>query len=121
MTAPARPPRRVQLRRTKGWRKPEGVVVVSRPSRWGNPFRVGDEMMPPRLGQCPSVRIDQKLAVELFRAHVERFAAEFDDYAHGSDGHDLAELAGRDLACWCPLDEPCHADVLLELANRATS
>ena len=29
------------------------------------------------------------------------------------------ELAGRDLACWCPLDEPCHADVLLEVANTA--
>ena len=28
-----------------------------------------------------------------------------------------AEVAGRDLACWCPLDSPCHADVLLELAN----
>ncbi len=27
------------------------------------------------------------------------------------------ELAGRDLACWCPLDGPCHADVLLEVAN----
>jgi hypothetical protein len=31
---------------------------------------------------------------------------------------DLAPLRGRDLACWCPLDQPCHADVLLELANR---
>lgn len=29
------------------------------------------------------------------------------------------ELAGKNLACWCPLDQPCHADVLLELANRA--
>lgn len=31
---------------------------------------------------------------------------------------DLAPLRGRDLACWCPLDQPCHADVLLDLANR---
>lgn len=30
------------------------------------------------------------------------------------------ELRGHDLACWCPVDEPCHADVLLELANRAS-
>jgi hypothetical protein len=29
----------------------------------------------------------------------------------------LPELRGRDLACWCPLDEPCHADVLLEIVN----
>jgi hypothetical protein len=33
-------PERIQLRRTKGWRKPEGAIVVSRPSKWGNPFRV---------------------------------------------------------------------------------
>lgn len=30
-------------------------------------------------------------------------------------------LAGKNLACWCPLDQPCHADVLLELANREES
>lgn len=32
---------------------------------------------------------------------------------------DIAELRGKNLACWCPLDQPCHADVLLELANMA--
>src|SRR5699024_4075911 len=29
-----------------------------------------------------------------------------------------AELSGRVLACWCPLDQPCHADVLIEIANE---
>lgn len=32
---------------------------------------------------------------------------------------DFTELCGRDLACWCPSDQPCHADVLLELANAS--
>lgn len=31
------------------------------------------------------------------------------------------ELEGRDLACWCPLSEPCHADVLLDLANGGST
>jgi len=33
----------------------------------------------------------------------------------------ILELRGKDLACWCPLDKPCHADVLLRLANKAWS
>jgi hypothetical protein len=32
----------------------------------------------------------------------------------------MADLRGKNLACWCPLDQPCHADVLLEIANRET-
>lgn len=41
-------PKRIQLRRTKGWRKPVGAVVVSRPSVWGNPFRAADYHYPRR-------------------------------------------------------------------------
>ena len=91
-------PRRIQLRRTKGWRKPAGAVVVARPSRWGNPFAIGAP--DPDTGQ-PMTRAD---AVARYRASVA--------------GRNLTELRGKDLACWCPLDQPCHADVLLDLANR---
>jgi hypothetical protein len=98
-------PRRIQLRRTKGWRKPPGAVVVSRPSRWGNPFRPGAPH--PETGK-PLTREEM---VRLYRAHV----------SPGGPGalsrEELDELRGHDLACWCRLDEPCHADVLLELAN----
>ncbi len=90
------PPRRVQLYRQKGWRKPENTVVVARPTRWGNPFQVVDD--------------DRKRAVSLF----ERSALGF---GHFTPDRIRAELAGKNLACWCPLDQPCHADVLLELAN----
>jgi hypothetical protein len=99
-------PKRVQLRRTKGWRKPEGVIVVSRPSRWGNPFAIGDPH--PDDGH-PMTRAE---TVALFRVHVRP----------GGAGElreaDLALLRGHDLACWCRPDEACHADVLLDLANR---
>jgi hypothetical protein len=87
----------VQLRRTKGWRKPEAAVVVARPSRWGNPWVVG------RDG-------DAAACVDRYRRAL--LAGEL-----GFDVEDVRrELAGRDLACWCPPGRPCHADVLLAVA-----
>lgn len=93
-------PTRHQLHRQKGWRKPEGVVVVARPSRWGNPFRLG-------------VDGDRPTCVERYRRAL--LAGEL---GIGVD-EVRQQLAGRDLACWCPLDLPCHADVLLAVANPA--
>jgi len=92
-------PRRIQRRRTKGWRMPEGAVYVGRGSQWGNPFPVT-----PKFGAAEAVRD--------FRAYVEGRLA-------SGVGYPLAALRGKDLVCWCPLDKPCHADVLLELANAA--
>lgn len=94
-------PRRIQLSRRAGWRMPANTVKVARPSRWGNMFTVE---------VCGS----RAKAVEMFACEA--------GYLQFSDGdrYDawIAPLRGRNLACWCPLDgEPCHADVLLELAN----
>lgn len=104
-------PKRIQRKRNKGWRMPEGAVYVGRGSTWGNPWRVGDRLMTytgpingAQRGQEFVITAD--LAVALYRAAFTADAAEA-----------RATLAGRDLACWCPLDSPCHADVLLELAN----
>jgi hypothetical protein len=117
-------PQRIQLRRTKGWRKPEGAIVVSRPSRWGNPYVVHhhtdacyDEGSAAELA-CPGTegRETRSAAVKAFE-HIFRFPLSYDpDYPDVEEIR--GELAGHDLACWCPLDQPCHADVLLELANR---
>lgn len=101
-------PSRIQLRRTKGWRKPEGAVVVSRPSAWGNPFPIGGFLMGNYV--AIAVPIDRALSVELHRAWVDRML----DLGR----LDLSPLRGRDLACWCPPDVPCHADTLIEAANR---
>ncbi|GLY24833.1 DUF4326 domain-containing protein [Micromonospora sp. NBRC 101691] len=89
--------RRIQRRRTAGWRMPTGAVYVGRPTRWGNPFR----------GDTPSSKAN---AVRLFRLWV----ASHPDYTDAV----RAELAGKTLACWCPLDQPCHADELLRIANE---
>jgi hypothetical protein len=96
--------RRIQRFRTKGWRMPEGAVYVGRPSRWGNRYRTGDfDLGMGRLMDAPAV-------VECYRAEVM-------GWNHDYRLRWIAPLRGKDLACWCPLDQPCHADVLLELAN----
>lgn len=100
-------PRRIQLRRTKGWRKPEDAIVVSRPSVWGNPWKAGEDHPWYPAGQVLMSRQD---AVDFYRTSVQSFAPQTIVYLRHV-------LAGHDLACWCPLDAPCHADVLLEIAN----
>lgn len=89
-------PMRVQLRRAKGWRMPPNTVKVARPSRWGNPF--------------PLSGFSREEAVRRYRLHAEVMAREAPEWW-------LDELRGKNLACWCG-PGPCHADVLLELANR---
>lgn len=100
-------PKRIQLRRTKGWRKPAGAVVVSRPSKWGNPFRFDPELL--------------ARGVMILRDHVAQVLESYESHvkAEVAAGRlDLSELAGKDLCCWCKPGAPCHADVLLRLANR---
>lgn len=95
-------PKRIQRKRTKGWRMPHGAVYVGRPSVWGNRYRVANPQR--ELGDV----LTPQEAVDGFRRmwgqpHQRAFIQE--------------KLRGKDLACWCPLDQPCHADVLLEIAN----
>ena len=107
-------PTRIQMRRTNGWRKPEGAVYVGRPSRWGNHYRVGD---PDPVTGSP---MDAAAVVFWFRADLDPLIS-----ASAPADRLLIrqELRGRDLACWCPIKLPdcsrcpCHADVLLEIAN----
>lgn len=101
---PARPVR-VQLSRKKGWRMPENTVKVTRPGPFGNPFKVG----------APSS--SAKMAVAHFRVWLTARTEERDP-AREYILDNLTRLRGKNLACWCPLGAPCHADILLELANR---
>lgn len=81
--------------RTKGWKMPPNTVYVGRPTKWGNSYIIDSE--------------DERAeAVESFEIEIASKIRR---------GLDLSSLRGKDLACWCPLDKPCHADVLLRLAN----
>jgi hypothetical protein len=105
-------PKRTQLSRAKGWRKPEGVVVVARPTQWGNPWLIGDPQGP---GLPP---MDARAAVTAYRRWLTEAVGRLVlPVRRATILRDLPALAGKDLACWCPPDAPCHADVLLDLAN----
>lgn len=113
-------PLRIQLSRKKGYRKPEGAVVVSRPSKWGNPFAVKACI---EAGFAATIDEARQVCVEAFRDWLRG-----NGWAAGASPNwerdrakmlsELDELRGKQLACWCPLDKPCHADILCELANQ---
>jgi hypothetical protein len=112
-------PKRIQRKRTKGWRIPEGAVYVGRPTIWGNPF----------------VHRDSNVAARAYRKLISDGTKSFEmgpgklQYAHNAHPNTLHyayaefvrlhahELRGKDLVCWCKDCEACHADVLLEIAN----
>ena len=117
-------PERIQQRRVKGWRKPGNTVSVARPGKFGNPFMAED-------GLSTGAR---EVLVADFRAwllwrqsatHSDRrderkpwkLTIEQSDARRARILDALPSLRGKNLMCFCPLDQPCHADVLLELAN----
>lgn len=104
-------PQRIQLKRTKGWRMPPNTMKVDRTTRWGNHIVVGSER---GIGYGPWTAED---AVAVFRSETEQSMQE---RPSGEPPLDLSPLRGKNLACWCPIGSPCHADVLIELANRET-
>ena len=112
-------PKRIQRKRTKGWRMPQNTVNCTRPGILGNPFTIA------QAREVGYVGTDAELAgmcVDCFR-----------DWLLGSDkwwmGPEsekrraailarVPHLRDNDVACFCPLDQACHADVLLDLANK---
>ena len=132
---------RIQLKRTKGWRLPEGAVNVARHSsgwsKWGNPFRIGHKVIcpgrwdteaTPYPGELPVGHYDgtgtgHAYEIRLVRDRADAVALYIAYYAkmswcnQSSRDRIRRELGGRDLACWCPIGEPCHGDALLAVAN----
>ena len=95
-------PTRIQRKRTKGWKMPPNTVYVGRPTRYGNPYYARD------------FRGGVVACVAAFRERLMLMDAETEGLITRMAKQ---ELGGKNLACWCPLDQPCHADVLLEIAN----
>ncbi|SDC07533.1 protein of unknown function [Bradyrhizobium brasilense] len=111
-------PERIQLSRAAGWRMPVNTVKVDRTTPFGNPYRIG-EPLDAKIARRWGWEISpagKKLVCEDATEAVKRFkhALQWDEAIHD---YVRDKLKGKNLACWCALGEPCHADVLLWLAN----
>ena len=91
-------PKRFQVKRIKGWKMPRNGIYVGRPTKWGNPFKI-------------SAAVPRTKAVALYEDRLREMPTKERNAL-------LKPLQGKSLGCWCPLDEPCHADVLLKWASR---
>jgi hypothetical protein len=135
-------PIRIQLSRRKGWKMPENTVKVDRTTRWGNSWKVGSNMLDPatrHFRKCETVED----TIAAFRQFVDWAPPTYedpwtttggtedepttlvmwggyDDRIHVNRSSIRRYLSGKNLACWCALDTPCHADVLLEIASEPT-
>lgn len=129
-------PQRIQLRRTKGWRMPENTVKVDRTTRWGNPFRDSENNLEGasiELANGMRQIVDDwwtpATTVRLFEQWMVGLRLQDPSFLEPRvllsrrqlrPVPDLTPLRGKHLACWCKPDAPCHADVLLRLANSAS-
>lgn len=106
-------PVRIQLSRRKGWRMPENTAKVDRSTKWGNPYKAGVHCDHQHAVDCHYMLV--KTGTEARSAPTAE-SSPIAYYAVVS--HEISELRGKNLACWCAVNAPCHADVLLEIANR---
>ena len=113
------PPRRVQLSRAAGWRMPENTVKVDRTTKWGNPFGVGRHGTQADCVEAFGWLAGEEASLEtMARVRVPPWGLQATQKMLDELQADPSPLRGKHLACWCPLDQPCHADVLLRLVNR---
>jgi hypothetical protein len=91
--------KRIQRKRTRGWRMPPNTVYVGRPSQWGNDFVVGKDGT---ADEC----------ITKYREYFIKPTLQVHGMAY------FEELRCKDLACFCQLDQPCHADVLIDLLAK---
>lgn len=104
-------PKRIQRKRTRGFRLPPNTVCINRPGRFGNPFKIGDTY---RDDNNQTQIITREVCLELFRVHAKAKLA--------ADPHWLDPIRDADyIACFCPETEPCHGDIYLELLANHNS
>jgi len=101
--------KRIQRKRSKGWRMPPNTVYVGRPTKYGNPYKVTSFSLKIK-------GMDRENAIRMYETWLSQKLE--------ADPHFLDELKGKDLACWCPLEDkhrnivPCHADVIIKIMKE---
>ncbi|MBR0649545.1 DUF4326 domain-containing protein [Roseomonas terrae] len=112
-------PHRIQRRREKGWRMPAGAVYVGRPSAWGNPWKA--ELVDGVGWCCTDTRTSTiepaRTAAEAHSMAVAHYRAWLAQHPDLTAAAIRADLRGKPLCCWCPEHLPCHADLLITIAN----
>ena len=108
-------PKRIQRKRIKGWKMPPNTVSVTRPGKWGNPFKISGED-----GHWFVIYKDEPFAT--YDKKDEAITEAINQYRFMIKTQDMEaeikrDLRGKDLACFCKEGDSCHADILLEIAN----
>lgn len=130
-------PQRIQRKRTKGWKNPANTVYVGRGTPYGNPFKVVSFGKKWRVVTEPSPvnslilyinceseydtkQQAQAAAVRCYEIKIspsENAGKYAKMYAELLSDEIRENLKGKNLSCWCAPGDPCHADVLLKIAN----
>lgn len=123
-------PIRIQRKRTKGWRAPDGTVMCTRGTRWGNPFRIGDPM-PAAASAC----VCHDCTPGYWAPGFVWWGFDWPTRRASMTRHDVVGAYAWQLrlrpegwleplrrapypACWCAIDEACHVDAIIaELAR----
>jgi len=92
----------IRIQRSRQHKQTVAAIYVGRPSRWGNPFKVGDPSKPNEFATIE----------ECLQAYELTTIVKI-----GQGWLNIEELRGQNLSCWCRVGDPCHVDVLLKLAN----
>lgn len=95
----------IQRKRVKGWRMPGNCVCVTRPGRYGNPYKAGDRTNSGHL-------ITKEVACYLYEQNLR------EKYSYDELREFLRPLLGKDLACFCPMGDVCHRDVLIRIVKE---
>ena len=103
-------PQRIQRKRVKNWRMPTDTIYIGHPGPFGNPYYIDDRCQ--HLSWFKADLVKERNARN-GPTSEHRWAIHFWKMARL-----LPTLRGKNLACWCPLDQPCHGDILLEIANQ---
>lgn len=116
---------RIQRKRTAGWKMPENTVYVGRPTVWGNPWKIKAAIeygsFKPEFAAQVCVDEYEAWLIGIRSPYGEHLGYWLTPEMRNQREQILArlpELKGKNLACWCSLDKPCHADILLRLANN---
>lgn len=114
---------RFQRKRIKGYKTPENTKYVGRPTKFGNPFRLTKDGYIQAYSTNRTIfnkwimwsingGFEQKDIVELYEIWIKGNLQK--EHPYLPTPPILDELKGKNLSCFCSLNVPCHADILLE-------